>query len=87
MLWLLGWKRPSPISYYNPLRYGRGSILVEHASIIPIVAEPFVRRLPEREKRGPNKGPRRHAMSRSVIGGRCLPTVLGLRLNGYVAED
>ena len=47
---LLGRRWSSPGSYYNPLYYGRELMLVEHASMLAIMAGLLVRRLRGRER-------------------------------------
>jgi hypothetical protein len=69
LFWTIsGWKWSSPVSYYNPLHYGREFMVVEHASMLAIIIVLFVRRLRGREKRGPKKGPRRHAVQDTEPG-------------------
>ncbi len=41
---LLGWKWSSPVSYYNPLYYGREFMLVEHVGMLLMVAWLLLRR-------------------------------------------
>jgi membrane-bound metal-dependent hydrolase YbcI (DUF457 family) len=41
---LLGWRWSSPVSYYNPLYYGREFMLVEHVGMLLIVAWLLLRR-------------------------------------------
>ena len=62
------WRWASPVSYYNPLHYGREFMLVEHAGMLAIMVVLFVRRLRGREKRGSEKGPRRHAVQDTEPG-------------------
>ncbi len=47
---LLDRRWSSPVSYYNPLYYGREFMLVEHASMVAIMAGLLVRRLRGRER-------------------------------------
>ena len=47
------WSRP--VSYYNTLYYGREFLLVEHASMLAIMAGLLVRRLRGRERGRENR--------------------------------
>ena len=47
---LLDRRWSSPVSYYNPLYYGREFMLVEHVSMLAIMAGLLVRRLRGRER-------------------------------------